>query len=275
MAHELSTPNIYPLNSTTHDGNEIWSAAVGPATAAGKSGRVIERLMGDVDRLRRDLRLVTAKYEEEQRRSESVREKLESLQDKNANLEVICDTTKTALARRDRRIDDLKVALENETILQKRVEAEKRDISVAAEEARVLHEKVIVQEKELALYATSQYEFLKKAFKDVEVRYNDQFTKLQEDIVGLRRLRQLDQQRFEALDAVCSELRVDQGRLNEVNQRILEVYKDYRKATEEAVGSFAEKAKRDGLVNEEVYQEMKRTIGQMKYIMNVKRDLRD
>ena len=273
--HEPHTIASYPLNSPTTDNSEAWSAAIGPAASAGKSGRVIERLMGDVDRLRRELKLATAKYEEEQRRSESARETLGSLQNKMANLEVICGTTEAALTRRDRRIEDFRAALETEKSLRKKAETEKRELSLAAEKTKDVCEKDLVRQKELALYASTQYDILKNAFQDAQNDYHDRFTKLRGDILTLEQQRQEDQQRFEALDAICAELRVDHDKSGYLNQSILDGYETYKNAREDAISPIVKKAEMDALLSDKVFQEVTDITGQMRYIMNLKKTLKD
>ena len=274
-SHGSVTPAAKPLRSPVSDHKESWSAAIGPATISGKSGRVIERLMGENDRLHRELRLANAKLEEEQRRSESAREAHQSSQEKNATLEIICGTNQAALTRRNRMIEELKTALRVESTLRRKTEAEMRGILQSADETRDIYEKDLAREREIASHVNSQYDTLHEAFQGITSRFNVQRADYQEEIRMLEQRNQSRQQRFEALEVVCSELRERQDKLDKLHQQILELHEGHRKVIEETIGTAAKKAEQNRLACEEISQRMEKAMGEMKYVVNVKRNLKE
>lgn len=231
--------------------------------------------MGDVDRLKRELKLATVKCEEEQRRADSARSALESVRASNDNLEAICDTTRAALARRDRKIEGLKHCLDEQTKSREKAEAEKRMIATGAQESLTKMEKDVACEKQISLRATSQYEQLRDSFSHVQGTYQSQIQRLRSDIDALRKEKESDQQKFDALEGICTQLRADHLKSNLANRDLQEAYEAYKVAAANSVNDLIEQAKRSQRANDESYEEMQKTIGQMKYVMNVKRNLQD
>jgi hypothetical protein len=103
---EPSTSNIEVSNGQT------WSSAVGRANL-GKSGRVIERLMADNDRLVRELKVETMRREEETKRNEATRQRIEGLERTNEMLLHQVSVSEAVVGRRERRIEELKLDLDS------------------------------------------------------------------------------------------------------------------------------------------------------------------
>ncbi|KAL9063333.1 MAG: hypothetical protein Q9157_008293, partial [Trypethelium eluteriae] len=89
-----------PTPTNDENSNSAWSSAVGRATT-GKSGRVIERLMAENDRLRRELRAELSAREELQKRLETSRPITEALQVENSNLAAMRASDASVIARRE------------------------------------------------------------------------------------------------------------------------------------------------------------------------------
>jgi hypothetical protein len=107
----VSGGNSVARNGELSPENAQWSSAVGHATTGGKSGRVIEKLMADSDRLKRELKEQVIKAEELQRSLQTYKPRIEALQTENENLSHARGVDQALLARRDRMIADLKEEL--------------------------------------------------------------------------------------------------------------------------------------------------------------------
>ena len=84
-----------------------WSSAVGPATTGGKSGRVIERLQQDLDRLNREKHLANMKYEESEKARENLSIQNASLVERNGVLEQSQEATRRNMARLERKYEEV------------------------------------------------------------------------------------------------------------------------------------------------------------------------
>jgi DNA repair exonuclease SbcCD ATPase subunit len=250
-----------------------WSSAVGRAST-GKSGRVIEKLMGEVEKLRRENKLLTVKYDEEARRSESARSLAESLQVSNANLSSICESHNTALARKDRKIDELKADLEAEHTRRVRTEAENKAISQERDEVVAVCKKELLEEKEVARKSSSQYEALSSSWRRLDDGYRRQVEKLQQDLKALEKRRVEDSIRFEEFSSTFSIL-TDQAAASKAERdHILEQFDQYKQDKEDSIREMREAAEKSQVDNEKALQEMRKVVGEMRYVINVKRDVK-
>lgn len=90
-----------------------WSAAVGKANL-GKSGRVIERLMGENDMLKRDLNIERLRAEESNQAAKMIEGKMETLMNEYETRLHDAAINKTLLKRRERQVADFKAQIEME-----------------------------------------------------------------------------------------------------------------------------------------------------------------
>ena len=277
----LSEPDIF--NQSLHtssapgsppsENNDPWSSAVGRATT-GKSGRVIERLMGDNDRLQREIKLATVKLEEEIKRGESARAALDSLRITNETLKEMCDADKAALARRDRKTEDLKADLTAERARRQQAENEMKDM--ARERDRVLADcsREVLTEKELSKKSSSQYEILSGSWKGLDDGYRHQTKKLKMDIALLQNERVNDRQRIARLDVVVGQLHQESEKTKKAKDRMSEDFEEYKRVKEAGMREIKRKAEKNESENEQALREMTKLLGEMKYVINLKRNVK-
>ncbi|MCJ1363458.1 hypothetical protein MMC16_002565 [Acarospora aff. strigata] len=251
-----------------------WSAAVGRATT-GKSGRVIERLMGENDRLRRELKLQSLRCEEEAKRSEMARSKLESLQASNDNLISMREVDKTALTRRERKIEELKADLEGERSRREKAERETKETSKERDEIVARCRMEVMEEKETSKKATTQYDVLSSSWKGLTDGYRHQMEMLKADIKTLNEKSAEDRKTLEKLKVVMEQTRQESEKMGKVKQAVAKKFEDYKTETEEAIRSMREKAARNEKANEGVLGEVEKVVGEMRHVINLKNDLRE
>ena len=269
LSHEFSGPE-----TTINEGNDQWSSATTRATVGGKSGRVIDRLMQDIERMQREIKLLTVKYEEEARRSESARALVESLHTTNANLSSICESNNVAMARKDRKIEELKVDLESERARRLRSEAQNREISMERDEVVAACRKDLLEEKETARKTSSQYEVLSSSWRALDEGYRRQMQKLKEDLYELESGRQEDQVRIDQLNIVFTQLNQEAASNQAEKEYVVKQFEQYKQDKEASIQQMKEQAERYSLANEKALREVDRVVGQMKYVINLKRDVR-
>ena len=269
--HHLSSQ---PGTPTSESGGIPWSAAVGRASL-GKSGRVIDRLMGDNDRLRRDKTLATAKLDEELKKSESARSTLEALQVSNENLQSMHEIDRTALTRKDRKIEEMKAELDVERSRRERAEAEVRITRREREEAVEKYKKEAMKEQEEARYATTQYDVLSNSWKSMEQKYERQTQKLRADIKILQGSIAKDQQKLSQLEIITEQLRQEGDKTKRAKDKILSDFEAYKEDQGKGLRSIKERAERNDTTNEEILREVETALGEMRYVVNVKKDVKD
>ncbi|KAL6720729.1 mother-specific HO expression [Lecanora helva] len=262
---ELGTP-------TSELGSLQWSAAVGRATT-GKSGRVIEKLMGDNDRLQREKALATAKLEEEVKRGESARSALESLQISNANLLSIHETDKTFLAKKDRRIDELRADLEAERSRRERAERETRESRRERDEIVETLRREAAEDKQLAQRAGTQYEVLSKSWKSLEERYEKQTAKLKVDLKELQDEIGGDKRKLAQLEVILEQLGREGDKSRKTKEKLSSDFQSYKAEQEAGIQSIKQRAETNNTAHDRTLEQMESVLVQMRYVVNITKDV--
>ncbi|MCJ1410347.1 hypothetical protein MMC19_004432 [Ptychographa xylographoides] len=279
----LSFPNlglsIVDLNDTpsplvaTGDNNDAWSSAVGRATNTGKSGRVIEKLTGDLERSLREKRLLAAKAEEEAKRSESARSIAESLQTKNANLTSIYEANLKALDRKDRKIEELKVDLEAEKARREEAETQTKEVTKERDEVVAVYRKESVEDKETVRKLSSQYEAISSSWHILTDGYRRQIQKIQDDIDGLHKRHLEDQTRFEQLALISTHVNRGQETMKAASENMVGQLEEYKQEQEASIRAIKDRAEKYNTANDTALLELKTVKDEMNYLINVKKNV--
>lgn len=272
----LNSPHLLSGSATpsSEQGNIPWSSAVGRA-GTGKSGRVIEKLMGDNDRLQREKKLATVKLEEEVKRSESARSALEGLQMSNANLVSIHEADKSFLAKKDRRIEELRADLEAERSRRENAERETRASRRERDEMVEKLRREAAEDKEHAKRSNSQYEVLLKCWRSMEDKYERQAQKLKNDLKGLRRAIDSDREKLAQLEVIMEQLRQEGDKTRKAKDRLSSDFQAYKAEQESGVQGIRQRAEQNESTHDRTLRQMEALLGQMKYVVNLKNNIRD
>ncbi|KAL8712415.1 MAG: hypothetical protein Q9220_003263 [cf. Caloplaca sp. 1 TL-2023] len=249
-----------------------WSSAVGRATT-GKSGRVIERLMAENDRLRREKNLVDVRWEEEIKRSESARSAMEGLKSTNENLTTIHESGKSMLAKRERKLEEMKSELELERQKRERAEAETRETRRERDDAVESLRKDLQIAREQAKRATTQYDVMSRSFKSLEENYSRQTRKLKVEMKSLGEDVAADQQKMVSLHTVLEHFRSASERSHKVNDQLQQTFDTYKSTAEQELKGIREAARHNDQRNDQMQHQMQDTMNQMRYVMNVQQNV--
>ncbi len=268
-----STQILSNLGTPTAEiGGLPWSAAVGRATT-GKSGRVIEKLMGDNDRLQREKTLATVKLEEEVKRSESARSALESLQVSNANLVSIHETDKTFVARKDRRIEELRTDLDAERSRREKAERDTRESRRERDDVVERLRKEAAEDKQQAQRASSQYDVLSRSWKSMEERYEKQIDKLRADTKVLQKEVEGDKRKLAQLEVILEQLAQEGDKSRKVKEKLSSDLQAYKAEQEAGIQGIRKKAEMNNTAHDRTLEQMQNVLGEMKYVVNIKKDV--
>ncbi|KAL8842707.1 MAG: hypothetical protein Q9170_000363 [Blastenia crenularia] len=272
---EPSSPTPTTFGTPNSDQQDSpWSSAVGRATT-GKSGRVIERLMADNDRLRRDKNLIEVRLEEESKRSDSARSAMEGLRSTNENLTSIRDTDKVLLTRRERKLEEMKLELEAERQRREKAESETKETRRERDEAVEGLKKEVLMSREQAQRAITQYDVISKSFKGLGDNYARQTRMIRSDMKSFQDDVAADHKTMASYRTVVEHYRSESERAQDANARLNQTFEAYKVETEEAMRSVREEALRNVAMNERLQQEMKQVLGDMRYVLNLRQNVRD
>lgn len=225
----VSVPS--PPTTPTPEDDLAWSSAIGRA-ALGKSGRVIERLMADIDRLKKSLNAEITHRQEVEKREETSQQCIEALRREMATLQQRKDIDAGALMRRDRKIEELTANLEGER--RRRTNAEAR-----AKEAVQVREKVeercaweINRAGEHAKMAETHAQVLEQSYRELKTEYQERMDVSVEDIRLLKDERDEEGVVVTKLDVVVEQMRHELDHANGTNAKLAETFAMYKQISE-------------------------------------------
>lgn len=259
-------------NGDIFDGTTQQSS--GNRIQTGKSGRVIERLMAENDRLKRDLKTQTTAREEERKEKEAIRSSRDSLQSTNENLIHQTNVDKTSLARKDRKIEELKAEKERE--MARRQEADSslhelvRQSDVKVQELMTTLSNETSERKK----AVNQYEVLQQSWKHLDEGYRTRVDRLRAELEALQSERERDHQLLKRLEVTIEQQRQEVEKLRVAKNRISDKYTKTMNDTEREIGDIRIRAEATGREADEVLADAKETLGKLRHVMAVQRDLR-
>ncbi len=230
--------------------------------------------MGDNDRLQREKNLATVKLDEEAKRSESARSALESLRVANENLISMHDMDKTVSARRERKLEEVRLDLEAERTKREKIESEIKETRKERDQAVEKLMRELAEEREQCKRATSQYEVLSKSWKALEENYARQTSKLKADFKTLRDEMREDKSKLARLEIIVEQLRQEGEKIQKAKEKLFHDFEVYKIEKDDSIKELRERAERNDSANEQALQEMNTVLGEMKYVVNVQRDVR-
>jgi hypothetical protein len=247
-----------------------WSSAVGHATTGGKSGRVIEKLMTDNDRLKRELKEQIIKGEELQRNLQVTKPRIDALQAENDNLTHARGVDNALLARRDRMIAELKADLAGERkrreLFETRAQVLETERDEAVEEKRRELQNLTESEK----HATTHAAILETSHKQLSATYKQRLESTRKEVVALREYREEQEARLGRLDVVSEQMRQELERTRKVQGDMLGKWGELKAALTKRIESVEEESREEGERTRKLSCEMDVVVKQMKWVMGVR-----
>ncbi|KAL8673010.1 MAG: hypothetical protein Q9168_002571 [Polycauliona sp. 1 TL-2023] len=262
------TPSTFGT-PTSDNQDQPWSSAVGRATT-GKSGRVIERLMAENDRLRRDKNLTDVKLEEEVRRGDSAKSAMEGLRSTNDNLTTIHESDKSILARRERKLEEMKSELEAERQRREKAEMETRETCRERDEAvdRLRRELRVATEQ--STRATTQYDVISMSFRGLRDDQSRTTRELRTQMASLQEAMAADQQTRVSMQTAMEHYRSEFERAQDANRRLQTAFESYKEDAEQELEDIRQAAHSHSEANDRKREEMQAVTDEMRYIISVR-----
>ncbi len=246
-----------------------------PRAQAGKSGRVIERITAEKEALRRELTAATAARGELATQVEALKAVVEQLHESKTTLESLISTDQAVLAKKERKIQDLRAALETETRARRDAERNEQAMGAQLEETVARTNRLLAEagdrEKHACVDAAIWREQLKRADErflepvaTIRRTVGDFLEKQQQDRGTLAQMDVLQQQQNQELERAqavnaklherCEQLGREKDEKIEEMSRELAVMRETQEARERASQTIVEEA-------QELVKKMKWTIG--------------
>lgn len=240
----------------------------------GKSGRVIHNLQEDIARLTRECSLHRSRAEEAQRINETLKSQLQNVTDRLRNSEQSHEAHLISIARKDRKIEDLKTEVQGEKDRRLKAEEDARRTDQLAAEERDEHHRAIAEATEIANQARNQYETLAHARSKEQLEFR---TRLDGFRTELRELcnREIERQnqltRFDVIiEQKNKEIEAERDRM----ERFGRLFAEYKEASDRAVHELVERSHQNNAVIDDVVGQAKEVTGRMRWVMKVKDEVK-
>ena len=232
-------------------------------------------MQAENDRLKRDLKLECLKREEEQRKWEMARGKMESLQASNDNFVQMREVDRMGLARRERKIEEMRLELSGER--SRRVQAETQLQDVMKEGQRVEQElrSQAREDAERAKKANSQYEVLSSSWRQLDEGYRRKTDKVKKDMGQLSEKREQDRVKLEKLETVVEQQRQETSRMRSTKDELARALETFKKETADGTRDLRQLSETHNKANAVALQETLTVLGEMKHVINMKKYVRD
>ncbi|KAF7189830.1 hypothetical protein HII31_08937, partial [Pseudocercospora fuligena] len=257
-----------------------WSSAVGHATTGGKSGRVIEKLMSDNDRLKRELREQITRAEELQRNMEMYKPRIEALESENENLSHARSVDHALLGRRDRQLADAKEELAAEKERREKIEQLAQKLS--GERDTAIHDKdrEVSEHKERRLQVETENDVLKTTIKQTKKMYESRVSaqksriekELEPEVKRLQKVLEEDKATMLKLNVVHEQQHQEIERGKALQAEMVAKWEEISKAREERLQVVESERREETERSRKLSVEMDKVVNDMRWVMNVKRN---
>jgi chromosome segregation ATPase len=246
-----------------------WSSAIGPAAASGKSGRVIEKLMAENDRLKRDYELQVVRAQELERNLQTMRPQIEALRTENENLSHANSMDEAILARRDRKIEQLKEEVTTERSRREASEVLARRLERQTEETIETARRDVQMAQEEAKHATTHTSVLEQGFRQLKAEYNQRAETFRKDMIDLNaRLRSAAEERAR-YGVVNDQLASQVERTERIHAESSEHWDEYRRINDAWKESLNDVANFENDRMRKLSEDMETVTNKMKWVMAV------
>ncbi|KIW92001.1 uncharacterized protein Z519_06983 [Cladophialophora bantiana CBS 173.52] len=241
-----------------------WSSAIGHA-GTGKSGRVIERLQGDIDRLRREKQLLKTRLEEAEKENETLKTRNQSLQDRTSNYEQSHEASLRQLTRRERQVEELREELRKEKLKTATAEAQ----AAAATSNEEVWRDQASQARALAVQKEVEYETVVACRKVDYDRHQSGLDKIRGRFDALLRRQQDDLDKQKKLEIIAEQQRQTIAQLEELTKRLTTNFKAYRHEVDAAISDLRQAASHNDQAVAQKLDEMIEVTGRMRWVLRV------
>jgi chromosome segregation ATPase len=235
---------------------------------------VIERLMGENDMLKRDLNLERLRAEESRQAVKMAEGKMEALAAEYDGKLHDAAINKTLLKRRERQLSDLKAQIEGER--QRADMAVERERTWREELERVQEDcnKRVEEAQTYAALMKGRNDALTSHWKEQGAEVDRTVAELSKEIESIVEERRNDDRKMNMLQGLCDQQAELLGSLEREKQGIQKAFESYKWEQDESLRGLKERARLQEAANEAALLETQRVLGELKWALAVKKNVK-
>jgi len=253
-------------------GTPQWSSAVGRASL-GKSGKVIDRLMGENDMLKRDLNIERLRAEESRQAVKMAEESKQTLVSRYESELHEAAVNKTLLRRKERQLTDLKTQINGEKQRADSAVERERTWREAMEKTEAESKIAVERAHDHAAMMDGRVNTMVNHWKDQNAELQRTVGKMSKQINDLLELRLNDDRKIQTLREVCEQQREMLVDLESKKDAIGKAFVAYKQEQEDGLRDIKAKAAEQEARNEAAIEETLEVLGKLKWALNVEKNV--
>lgn len=262
-----------PLNGdnsllSENSDNSPYPGANGKVSV-GKSGRVIERLMAENDKLKRELNAEITHRQELEQEQEVSRGTIESLRQENANLLQAKDSDELRIKRRDRMVEDLKAEVESERARRKDKEGQLNGLRIERDGAIEDCRRETSLAGEQAKHATSHAQVLEESHKRLGTEYRQRMRQMAVDLQKLIEERDAERSKLQKLDVVVEQMAQQLERGNKINAQMAHELQSCKAQGEQRIQQLEHDARTREDEDAKLRANVEKVMGEARWLINI------
>jgi hypothetical protein len=223
--------------------------------------------MAENDRLKRELELQILRSQELERNLETMRPQIEALRTENDNLNHANTMDEAMLARRDRKIEQLKEEAASERSRREAADLLARRLEREHEEVQETASRDVQLAQEQAKHSTTHATILEQSHRQLAQEYRQRAERWRKDITELQAQRQADGEKFARIDVVGEQMRSELERARKIQAEFMEKWDEYQSANEEWKDGVEHVADFENSRMRKLSEDMETITNKMKWVM--------
>ena len=205
------------------------------------------------------------RHEEAERATETLHTQYRQLQDRNSNYESSHEATQRQLQRKERQVAELREEVQKEKVKTDRAEEALRTAALSEDEWREqAHQaKAIAQQKE------TEYDAIAACRNMDNDRHQNGLNRIKASLDRVLKNHAEDQDRRIRMEVIAEQRQREIDQLEELTRRLQTNFNSYRLQIDTAIEDLRSAAGSNDREVQSRLEEMKRTTGEMKWVMNV------
>ncbi|KAG9245406.1 hypothetical protein BJ878DRAFT_419229 [Calycina marina] len=260
--------------SSIGDTSTEWSSAVGAAANAGKSGRVIEKLMGENDSLKRQLKYESLKADEANQAYKSVKSLLDAQSDSLSTAEQTIANQESSLRRKERANGDLKLKIVAARLAAETAADDELKWRTLIQKMEKDSTKTVEEANTRAALFEGRANTMSSHWKSQNAQIERTCGKLRKEITEINQARQEDDRRMTILEAICEQQRKNLGNMDAQNESLKAAHERYKMEQERALKDIKMKAAEQEKEFHEKIKDADQTLGELKWALGIKENVR-
>ncbi|KAJ5971340.1 uncharacterized protein N7479_001258 [Penicillium vulpinum] len=261
-------PSANPADTSNGDAHTSEWSAVGHA-ATGKSGRVIHNLQEEIARLTRECSLYKSRAEEYQRTNEAYKIQQQNMNERLRNLEQVNETNLNSIARKDRKLEELRTELQHERSKRQDAEMDVNQTNQMMREERENQNREQARLLEIAKHHETQYEVLSSATKREKAEFGKRINAIWAEFTTIANAQKTHIHSTERLEVLADQKNREFDSLKESYEKLLAQHSAYKELKDNDFRDTIESARSNNDNIAGVLAQLRETETEMKWAIRL------